>query len=469
MFKIHNIRYGFATNSSSAHSVVMVSNDSYKNLVSDYNGQSFGWDCFVLADRESKAEYFGQCLAASYNVILDRKDSALLASRFVGTEIDSDGYVDHQSLICFPKERCGKRLDKRFAKGLFDFLVQDGMVITGGNDNEGVSGSCFLDNIINTDVFWFLDFLKESYNLSCRYDNTGKYWTVFDHATGSKIRMSFSGEFDASKADAPELCDVKITNQCHFGCSFCYQGSTPEGLHANKHDVEAVIQQLYSLGCFEIAIGGGEPTLHPKFIDILKYTKNHNIVPSFSTRNYKWVINNWSAIKDIIGAVGFSISSVKDLKKIIPFVKSNRKVTIQVVVGAVSEKELRSILKICGDNYVSVLLLGWKSVGRGIMGPDHVYNLANVLDSMIKDGQFEGPSLSFDTCLIESMRPWLEKNSKAVYYTVKEGTHSLYVDCVEKKMGKSSFCNEYESIENDGKYKYIKSGCIGEFFRRINS
>jgi hypothetical protein len=45
------------------------------------------------------------------------------------------------------------------------------------------------------------------------------------------------------------------------------------------------------------------------------------------------------------------------------------------------------------------------------------------------------------------MQDWLKthKISQKLYET-EEGKHSMYIDCVEMKMGRSSFCSEFEPI-----------------------
>ena len=53
---LYNIRFGFATNSSSTHSIVFVSpNTSIED--SEITDNEFGWGNFVCASKESKQHY----------------------------------------------------------------------------------------------------------------------------------------------------------------------------------------------------------------------------------------------------------------------------------------------------------------------------------------------------------------------------------------------------------------------------
>ena len=57
--KIFNIRQGFATNSSSSHSILVVPKDSkkYASIVDSEELKHFGWDFFTLKSSEKKLEY----------------------------------------------------------------------------------------------------------------------------------------------------------------------------------------------------------------------------------------------------------------------------------------------------------------------------------------------------------------------------------------------------------------------------
>jgi hypothetical protein len=61
MLKIHNVRRGFATNSSSSHSIVVLpAKHPVPDEVSDGDG-GYGWEDFVLTSPEEKARYGGGC------------------------------------------------------------------------------------------------------------------------------------------------------------------------------------------------------------------------------------------------------------------------------------------------------------------------------------------------------------------------------------------------------------------------
>ena len=68
------------------------------------------------------------------------------------------------------------------------------------------------------------------------YQN-GNYMVQIDTATGTKIREN---NLDYFKADFPECCDYKITNNCAQGCSFCF----PAGVKVKVDEKDIPIEEV---------------------------------------------------------------------------------------------------------------------------------------------------------------------------------------------------------------------------------
>jgi hypothetical protein len=296
---------------------------------------------------------------------------------------------------------------------------------------------------------------NRSKSLRARFDSSGNFWSLFDSENGTKIKLSFENG-NADKSEVPELVDIKITDYCDEGCQYCYQGSTVKGEHASMDTIRQVIYSLAELETFEVAIGGGEPTQHPKFIEILKICHSNGIKPNFSTRNADWLVQHWNEIKDFVGAVGLSVDDnnklLEKLSKLHGLDGLN--LTIQVVVGTCSKETLKLIIETCKTFHVTVLLLGWKDTHRGKKGPiyDDV-DVARVLESFMEEERqypngescrpWNGPRVAFDTMMVQQMKEWLEQHSNHWYFSIREGAHSMYIDCVTKKMAQSSYVNTF--------------------------
>lgn len=80
---------------------------------------------------------------------------------------------------------------------------------------------------------------------------------------------------------------LQITTKCNMTCDHCGFSCSNKGKHGDYNTIINSINFIIDNYDNEyICIGGGEPTLHPKFFDILKYCMN-----SF---NYVWLATNGS-------------------------------------------------------------------------------------------------------------------------------------------------------------------------------
>jgi len=112
------------------------------------------------------------------------------------------------------------------------------------------------------------------------------------------FRIALDSNKPITELEYPEFLDIKLTNKCLGNCPYCYQNSLPEEEHYTNI-VDKLRNYFSSMSLnqrpFQIAYGGGEPTLHPEFLDVLKITKEEfDIVPNYTT-NGMWtkdLLNN---------------------------------------------------------------------------------------------------------------------------------------------------------------------------------
>src|SRR3954462_4197936 len=72
---------------------------------------------------------------------------------------------------------------------------------------------------------------------------------------------------------------VEITSTCNLECPMCYAASGPRGTHLSYDDCRRAIDALVlAEGRPEVLqLAGGEPTIHPEFLDIFRYACNQPI------------------------------------------------------------------------------------------------------------------------------------------------------------------------------------------------
>jgi len=109
------------------------------------------------------------------------------------------------------------------------------------------------------------------------------YRSIFNPKNGYLYREVDTEKIYFEKT-APEMLDISIIKKCNFGCPYCYMSSTnnDKGI-LTIEDIEWLIEFFGDFKPFQVALGGGEPSLHPKFPEILKLFRENNIVPNYTT------------------------------------------------------------------------------------------------------------------------------------------------------------------------------------------
>lgn len=164
--------------------------------------------------------------------------------------------------------------------------------------------------------------------MKVRIEKKNKNIYVFNYENGANFLLGN----ESYRADGPLLLDVSITNRCFRNCSFCYKNANPFGKDISMVDYNRVLQEAKLCGVTQIAIGGGEPTLHPWFVDILKLTREIGIIPNYSTNGCNLTNDIIDATSKYCGAIAVSIyDNINDYKDIITKL-SDKKICVNLHV-----------------------------------------------------------------------------------------------------------------------------------------
>jgi hypothetical protein len=117
----------------------------------------------------------------------------------------------------------------------------------------------------------------------------------------------------------------------------------------------------------------------------------------------------------------------------------HKKISVQCVMGVVSESDLEGIFRIAAPLGIRVTLLGYKRVGRG---KNHLPYTYDWLPGLIRKAKRGGwlPWVSIDTVLADDM--WdklMELGVPRVTLDRKDGLFSMYIDAVEDRAGPASY------------------------------
>jgi len=442
MIKIFNIRGGFANNSSSSHSIIFKSIPI--ELTDNYSADlQFGWDTFTIGSKQGVLDYLKAILTCNFKYEMNNDYIKCIVEGWVGPIPSADlPSIDHQSIVSLPYTYEEDAINKQFFMEFKELLLSQDTVILGGNDNGGEHP---LEDLPGT----VPELLIETSGYIAKKDDRFDYWTFFNRSSGDKFRCVLNKNgLDKSiiptRASAPDLVDIKITDYCTFNCDFCYQGSTKNGKHAPFSDISTMVDILSRNEVLEIAYGGGEPTQHPDFIRILEYTKSKFIVPNFTTKNINWLKDNFPKISHIIGSCAVSVTSLRDVHRVATvrdfYEVRSQQICAQVVMGTIKKNELQEIIKFCSEKQIPLTLLGYKTTGRGDSYRWKV-NYDNWLEwvaEVLKTSQWY--KIGIDTALVKEYDTELKQTGIPNWlYHSEEGLFSWYIDAVDHKMGPSSY------------------------------
>jgi len=88
---------------------------------------------------------------------------------------------------------------------------------------------------------------------------------------------------DEPKFFPPGAMAVEITHRCNLRCRHCYVGTRENPETLSLDSIKRLIHGMEELGCYQLAVGGGEPTLHPDFEKILEIIHKSKVMAHIVT------------------------------------------------------------------------------------------------------------------------------------------------------------------------------------------
>lgn len=291
----------------------------------------------------------------------------------------------------------------------------------------------------------------------------GNYTVSINLDNGTKIREN---DLDNLTPAFAENCDVTISTVCDGGCEWCYMNCTPDGKHGDIMNPK-FLDTLHEWT--ELAINGNDLT-HPDLIPFLEKMKKKNIIVNM-TVNQKHFEAKQDMIRRFYSAKlinGLGVSLVKPTYEFIKLIKQYPNAVIHTIAGVTYTNDYRLL----AFNDLKVLILGYKKVGRGVEYSNGVMkdsistkicNMTSLLKTMINDNWFN--VISFDNLALEQLdvRSLLNDDEWNEFYAGEEGSHTFFVDLVEKKFAKNSMMSDdkkHDLLDNvDDMFQVIKNEC----------
>lgn len=214
-------------------------------------------------------------------------------------------------------------------------------------------------------------------------DKKYHFASAFDTETGAYVRTGILDEYgkdtgvDPFMASFPHLIDVGVMGHCIHGKTGlcvkagigCYQsGLTVEQPNMSVEDFRWITEQCKGR-CNQLALGGrGDPDQHEHFEELLRISRENNLVPNFTTSGYGMTPEIATICKKYCGAVAVSwYRSEYTLNAIQMLLEAGVKTNIHYVIGKNTIDE--AIERISNNDFPksinAVILLLHKPAGLG--------------------------------------------------------------------------------------------------------
>lgn len=270
-------------------------------------------------------------------------------------------------------------------------------------------------------------YINGNYNVML-FDKGTKIRTLTDPAVGHKVEF-------------PESIDIKITNKCELNCPYCHEDSNMEGSHADLNLPFIDTLQPYT----ELAIGGGNPLLHPDLIPFLRKLKDRKIIANITVNQDQLNIEllNYLIAEDLVKGIGISVNRFDS--KVFEFANNYEHAVLHVIAGVITVPTLIQYKN------TKVLILGYKQLRRGVdYYSDWVEENLFYLNKELPAIKHHFKVISFDNLAITQLNvEQVFSNEWGGMYMGNDGQFTMYIDMVNKKYAKSSTSNErYDIIDN---------------------
>lgn len=231
-----------------------------------------------------------------------------------------------------------------------------------------------------------------------RRDETANYSAIFTD-TGKTYRYSIDPRREIGHLEHPEVIDISLGTLCRGGCRYCYASSTVSGVLYSS--VVEKARMYFSVVPrehfpFQVAIGGGgEPTLHPEFIEMLYYLRGEEIMPNYTTNGMHLSDEILFATKEVCG--GVAVSAHKHLpweKAVRTLLDHGVRTNIHVVIGEVGSSKFAQEVRAKFEEVEYVVLLPMIQIGFAENSQVSIGEIQDCVDLMASGGYALGAMIT---------------------------------------------------------------------------
>ena len=132
---------------------------------------------------------------------------------------------------------------------------------------------------------------------------------LFDRISGLNVLLDELCPKEAVWSTSPRQVSIALTNVCDLHCAYCYAPKHKASL--NTDQVLGWLKELDTEGCLGVGFGGGEPTLHPDFVDICnRVARETQLAVTFTTHGHRLTPQLVERLKGSIHFARISVDGV---------------------------------------------------------------------------------------------------------------------------------------------------------------
>lgn len=315
-------------------------------------------------------------------------------------------------------------------------------------------------------------------------DEDNHFTEMFDTNDGFYIRSGVLKDgkdtnIDPFMRNFPNLLDIGIMETCvcaHKCTVDCYQKAISRtGANMSLEDYKSIMEQCKD-NVFSVALGGaGDVDTHENFEEILKMTREYEIVPNFTTSGIMMTKEKAEICKKYCGAIAVSWheGSTYTEKAINLLLDAGVKTNIHYVLGKNSIKDAIDKLKNNGfpKGINAIVFLLYKPVGLGrpenvLQATDpEVKEFFHIIDTEASKLPFK---IGFDSCTCPAIINFTKNVNMNSMDTCEGGRFSAYITA-DMKLLPCSFDNQDMKWAVDLKTHTIKEAWDSNIFEDFRS
>jgi uncharacterized Fe-S cluster-containing radical SAM superfamily protein len=186
---------------------------------------------------------------------------------------------------------------------------------------------------------------------------------------------------EATWSTSPRQVSIALTNVCDLHCAYCYAPKHKASLPTEQ--VIGWLKELDTEGCLGVGFGGGEPTLHPDFVDICRRAAQETqLAVTFTTHGHRLTPQLAERLRGSVHFVRISVDGLdrtyeeqrgKPFASLLRAMESIATLSpfgINVVVNDRTVAELDALAKLAQTVGASELLLLPQQQTRAVAGMD---------------------------------------------------------------------------------------------------